>query len=187
LKKKKYSYVYLPSSFQNYFGFCKHILFVLLNYYSLSVDEPLLNQRTLTEMQLIQLHRKIQQGKQQAQQQQEQQQQQQQQQHSVQTQQRSHATSLADSVQNSSSEEQENVDLLRPNQLHVPLIDNRRQTPELLRGFKTGTVTASGARQEFLCRDCKRPFFRQGDRDNHENLSGHVQWRKGVKRQLEFA
>lgn len=41
--------------------------------------------------------------------------------------------------------------------------------------------------QEFFCRDCKKPFCRKGDRDNHEKRLGHEKWRLGSSLKLQFA
>ena len=44
-----------------------------------------------------------------------------------------------------------------------------------------------GTLQYFRCRDCKRPFCRKGDRNNHERRIGHERWRKGQAFQLDFS
>ena len=83
------------------------------------------------------------------------------------------------------------------------LVDERRgNVPGLLKDFKPGVYTPPKSKQrevadahplvarnkismqEFLCRDCKKPFCRKGDRDNHELRMNHTRWRKGENRQL---
>ena len=82
--------------------------------------------------------------------------------------------------------------------------DGRKMAPDVLAGFKYSLFTPKKknntnniptrllpkevrqTRQEFLCRDCKKAFTREGDRNNHESLQGHTQWRNGIRKQLDL-
>jgi len=50
--------------------------------------------------------------------------------------------------------------------------------------YRQQSTNASPSRrfsiQEFHCRDCRKAFYRKGNRDNHENRLGHHLWRRHV-------
>lgn len=75
------------------------------------------------------------------------------------------------------------------------VLDTRSTVPGLLKDFKPGVYIPpkdkplsphKGTPQEYRCRDCKKPFCRKGDRDNHEKRLGHEKWRKGFSLQLNL-
>jgi hypothetical protein len=84
----------------------------------------------------------------------------------------------------------------------MPKADNRKTIPGILKDFKPAIYNRKKkdmetqpqspfqkekqTLQEFRCRDCKKPFCRRGDRDNHEKAEGHERWRVGKGFSLAF-